>query len=50
MCHITPLSKLLTVMGAKFKFSAQGSDLAPFIGNGTKVKNPSEIKAPLNEM
>ena len=25
----------------------QGSDLAPFIGNGTKVTIPSEIKPPL---
>ena len=30
-----------------FKFSAQESDLAPFIGNGTKFKIPSEIKPPL---
>ena len=30
------------------KFSAQGSDLAPFIGNGTKFQIPSEIKPPLN--
>jgi hypothetical protein len=29
--------------GGKFKFSVQGSDLAPFVGNGTKVKIPSEI-------
>ena len=29
------------------KFSAQGRDLAPFLGNGTKVKIPSEIKPPL---
>ena len=29
-----------------FKFSAQGSNLAPFIGNGTKVQIPSEIKPP----
>ena len=27
-----------------FKFSAEGSDLAPFIGNMTKPKIPSEIK------
>ena len=38
------LNKLLTVMGEKFKFSAQGSDLAPFVANGTKYKIPSEIK------
>ena len=30
-----------------FKFSAQGRDLAPFFGNGLKVKIPSEIKPPL---
>ena len=30
-----------------FKFSAQGSDLAPFVGNLTKVKIPSEIEPPL---
>ena len=29
-----------------FKFSAQNSDLAPFVANGTKVKIPSEIKPP----
>ena len=34
-------------MGGKFKFSDQGSDLAPFVGNGTKIKIPSEIKPPL---
>ena len=34
-------------MGERFKFSAQGSDLAPFVGNGTQVKIPSEIKPPL---
>ena len=28
-------------------FLAQGSDLAPCIGNGTKVKIPFEIKQPL---
>ena len=33
-----------------FKFSTQGSDLAPFIGNGTKVKIPYEIKPPLNKV
>ena len=31
----------------EFKFSAQKSALAPFIGNGTKVKIPSEMKPPL---
>ena len=34
-------------MGGKFKFSAHGSDLAPFVGNGTKFKIPFEIKPPL---
>ena len=29
------------------KFSAQGSDLAPFVGNGTKPKIPFEIKQEL---
>ena len=36
-----------------FKFSAQGRDLAPFVGKGTKAKIPSEInpriKTPLNK-
>ena len=32
----------------KLKFSAQGSNLAPFVGNGTKIKISSEIKPPLN--
>ena len=35
-------------MGGKLKFKAQGSNLAPFIGNGTKIKITSEIKPPLN--
>ena len=39
---------LFNVMGGKFKFSAQGSDLAHFFGNRTKIKIPSEIKPPLN--
>ena len=30
-----------------FKFSAQGSDLVPFIANETKAKVPSDIKPPL---
>ena len=30
-----------------FKLSAQGRDLAPFVGNGTKVQIFSEIKLPL---
>ena len=50
-CQITPLSKifnkLFTVKGGKFKFSAQGRDLATIVGNGTKVKKPYEIKPPL---
>ena len=33
-----------------FKFSTQGSDLEPFVGNGTEVKIPSEIKPPLTDM
>ena len=38
----------LTITGNNlFKFSAQESDLAPFVDNGTKVKIPSEIKPPL---
>ena len=37
--------KLFNVMGGKFKFSAQGSDLAPFVGYETKI--PFEIKPPL---
>ena len=32
-----------------FKFSAQGSNLTPFIGNGTKFQIPSEIKPPLTK-
>ena len=36
-------------MGGKFKFPAQGSNLAPFVGNGTKINTPSEIKPPLAE-
>ena len=38
------LNKLLTEKALKFEFSAQWSDLALFVGNGTKVKIPSEIK------
>ena len=33
-----------------FKFSAQGNNFAPFIGNGTKVQIPSEIKPPLKKL
>ena len=40
------LNKLFTENGGKFKFSAQGQDLAPFDCNVTKVKIPSEIKPP----
>ena len=42
------LNKLFIVMDGKLKFSVQGSNLAPFVGNGTKIKIPSEIKPPLN--
>ena len=38
---------LFTVMGWKLKYSAQESDLAPFVGNGNKDKTSSEIKLPL---
>ena len=41
------LNKLFTEICVKFELSAQGSDLAPFVGNGTKVKTSSEIKPPL---
>ena len=44
------LNKLFTEKCGKFKFSAQGRDLAPFVGNGTKVKMPSEIKPPLKKI
>jgi hypothetical protein len=30
---------MFTDLEEKFKYSAQKSDLAPFVGNGTKVKN-----------
>ena len=44
-CHWAEnLNKLFTVKGGKFKLSAQGRDLSLFVGNGTKVKIPSEIK------
>ena len=33
-------------MGRTFKFSAQESDLASFVGNGTKSKISSEIRPP----
>ena len=41
------LNMLFTEKGEKLKFSARVSDLPLFIGNGTKVKIPSEIKQPL---
>ena len=40
---------MFTVKDGKFKLSAQGRDLAPLLGNGTKVKIPSEIKLPLGK-
>ena len=36
-----------TEKSKKFEFSEQGRGFAPFVGNGTKVKIPSEIKPPL---
>ena len=42
------LNFLLLTVNNVFKFSAQGSNLTPFIGNGTKVKIPSEIEPPLS--
>ena len=51
MCQNSPLSrkfeKLFTEKGGKFEFSAQGEELAPFVGNVTKVKIPSEVKPSL---
>ena len=41
------MNKLFTVIDGKFKFSAQESHFAPFVGNETKVKIPSETKPPL---
>ena len=41
------LNKLFPVMGGKFKFSAQESDLVFFVGNETKDKKPSKIKPPV---
>ena len=38
------LNKLFTEKGGNFDISAQGRDLAPFVGNESKVKIPSEIK------
>ena len=31
-------------MGGKFKLSAQGSDMALLVGNGTQIKIPSVFK------
>ena len=41
------MSYLLSIMGGKFQFNAQDSNLASFFffGNGTKIKIPSEIKS-----
>ena len=36
--------KLFTEKSRKLEFSDQGRGFAPFDGNGTKVKIPSEIK------
>ena len=36
-------------MGRKFKLSAQARDLAPFVGNRTKINIPSEIKPHLTK-
>ena len=61
MCQIATLRKIekgrgflfaflkenIHLLGGKFKFSAQGSNLSPFVGNGTKNKIPSDIKPPL---
>ena len=33
-------------MGVKLRFFAPGRDMAPFFGNGTNSKIPSEIKTP----
>ena len=41
---VEKLNNLFTVKGGKFKFSAQENNLAPFVGNGTKVKILSEIR------
>mgnify|MGYP001393247225 CR=1 FL=1 len=45
--RISASERDLPVKGGKFKISAQRRNLAPFLGNGTKVKIPSEIKLPL---
>ena len=38
---------MFTVKGGKFKLSAQGRNLAPFVGNETIVKIPSDYKLSL---
>ena len=43
------LNRLFTTMGEKMKFCAQKSDMAPYVGNGTRIKIPFEIKQPLEE-
>ena len=43
------LNRLFTTMGEKMKFFAQKSDMAPYVGNFTKIKIPFEIKQPLEE-
>ena len=51
MPNFSPEQKIgvnyLLLRGGKFKHSAQDGDLAPFVGNETKIKIPSEIKPPL---
>ena len=42
------LNKLFSGKSGKFEFSAPGQDLAPFVGNLTKVYIPSEVKPLLN--
>ena len=37
-------------MNKFFIVSAQESELAPFVGNGTKIKIPSEIKSLLTKV
>ena len=50
-CQIFPLRRKFEFpansVNTLFKFSAQGRDLELFVGNGTKVKIPSEIKPTL---
>ena len=53
-CPISPLSRKSEFSPPFtvniFKCSAQGTDLTPFLGNGTKVKVPSDIKPPLSSV